>query len=206
VDVRAGSQWIPLDAALYSPGPADAARFSFFTSALEEGTLTGLGSLATLFGNIDVQVMEYTIAGRPVTVPADAAPFSVSGNTYRNPWLGLTVEKPSAFRFTSLDAVWPARTLLAMEGPGGQVVELQSESASLPVSDPNLERNLLDEAEIQGTTTSMELAGRHVEVVSAADRAGLVLARRGGVFLLKSSGPDAKNLLVEVASKMKLDE
>lgn len=39
IDVRIGDEWIPLDGALYTPGAADAARFSFFRSSLEEGTL-----------------------------------------------------------------------------------------------------------------------------------------------------------------------
>jgi hypothetical protein len=68
VDIWAGREWIPLDAALYSPGPADAARFSFFTSTLQEGTIAEIGSLAKLFGNVDIKILEYTIHGKRVTI------------------------------------------------------------------------------------------------------------------------------------------
>lgn len=40
-EVRIGDRWTPIDAALYAPGPADAARFSVYTSSLASGTLGG---------------------------------------------------------------------------------------------------------------------------------------------------------------------
>ena len=59
VEVWMDGAWIPLDAALPSPDVADAARFAFFTSSLDEGTLTGIGSLAQLLGNVDIQILSY---------------------------------------------------------------------------------------------------------------------------------------------------
>jgi hypothetical protein len=71
VDVFAGGRWLPLDAALESSGTADAARFSFFTSALEEGALAGVGALAQLYGNVEVQILEYRLHGKTVLVDGD---------------------------------------------------------------------------------------------------------------------------------------
>ena len=78
---------------------------------MREGTIAQVGELAKLYGNVDVQVLDYTIGGRKVIVPQDATPFTISGDTYRNPWFGLTVQKPQTFRFTQLDAVWPNTTM-----------------------------------------------------------------------------------------------
>src|SRR5262249_53239321 len=72
VEVLDGTQWIPLDAALYAPYPADAARFSVMTTSLESGTVSEVGELAKLFGNIDIQILEYTVNGHTVTVADDA--------------------------------------------------------------------------------------------------------------------------------------
>jgi hypothetical protein len=58
VEVQVGGEWVPLDAAPYSPGPADAARFSFFTSGLQEGALADVGELAKLYGNINIKIVE----------------------------------------------------------------------------------------------------------------------------------------------------
>jgi hypothetical protein len=176
IDVRIGGRWIPLDAALYSPGAADAARFSFFTSALEEGTLAQMGSLAQLFGNVDVAIVEYTVDGRLVAVPGNAVPYSIEGNTYRDPWLGFSIEKPGDFRFTGAGAVWPNKAVVAMEGPGGRRVEVENLSASLPVK--------AHEEDSPASTT---------------------IAARGAVWVVKASGEDAAELVKRIASTMVLD-
>jgi hypothetical protein len=176
IDVRIKGRWIPLDAALYSPGAADAARFSFFTSALEEGTLAQMGSLAQLFGNVDVAIVEYTVNGHVVSVPGNAAAYSIEGNTYRDPWLGFSIEKPGDFRFTDTGAVWPNKAVVAMEGPGGRRVEVENLSASLPVKAP--------------------------EKDSPASR---TIAARGAVWVVKASGEDAAELVKRIASTLVLD-
>ena len=204
VEVRAGDQWIPLDGALYSPGPADAARFSFFTSSLQEGTIAQVGELAKLYGNVEIQVLDYTIDCRKVIVPQDARPFTISGDTYRNPWLGLTVRKPTTFRFTQLVAVWPNSTVVAMMGPRQQVVTIQSNSSTLPVDERSGTEELLRDADISGTRTEREVAGHRVIVISSANSAGLVLKRGGDLFLVKAKGPNPVQLLMEVASAVRL--
>lgn len=176
IEVRIGWQWIPLDAALYSPGAADAARFSFFTSALEEGTLSQMGSLAQLFGNVDVAIVEYTVNGRRVAVPRNAAPYSIEGDTYRDPWLGFSIEKPADFKFTSVGAVWPNKAVVAMEGPGGRRVEVENLSASLPVKAP--------------------------EEDSPARK---IIITRGAVWVVKASGEDTAELVKRILSTLVLD-
>ena len=175
IDVRIGTRWVPLDAALYSPGAADAARFSFFTSALEEGTLAQMGSLAQLFGNVDVAIVGYTLNGRSVSVPANATPYSIEGNTYRDPWLGFSIEKPGDFKFTGAGATWPNKAVVAMEGPGGRRFELENLSASLPVKAP--------EADTPATKT---------------------IAAPGAVWVVKATGEDAAELVKRIASTLKL--
>jgi transglutaminase-like putative cysteine protease len=204
VDVLAGDEWIPLDAALYSPGPADAARFSVFSSSLQEGAIADVGSLARLYGNVEIQILEYTIHGKKVTVPEDARPFSISSDTYRNPWIGLTVTKPPSFTFTALHAVWPESTVVAMEGPGNRKVEIQSHSESLPVSGEGAEAELLRDAKIEGTRTEMEVNGHRAVAIFSATGAGVVLEQRGNLFLVKSTGPGAIDLLKEVASTLRI--
>jgi hypothetical protein len=56
-------------------------------------------------------------------VDEHARPYSIEGNIYRNPWIGLSVAKPTGFRFTGFDLAWPQTTVIAMEGPGGQRAE-----------------------------------------------------------------------------------
>jgi hypothetical protein len=126
-EVLAGDAWIPLDAAIVAPGVADAARIAFTASSLSEGT-AGLisGAAPRLFGQVDIKVVEFGVAGgRKTAVPEEAKLFEISGDTYRNPWLGLQVTKPAGYLFALTDAVWPNPTVVALEGPKGLRVEIQ---------------------------------------------------------------------------------
>jgi Transglutaminase-like superfamily len=202
VEVLVRNDWIPIDAAAYSPGPADAARFSAFTSSLEQGISTGIGALAQLYGNVDIQILEYTLKGRRVTVPAGAPPYVTTDNTYRNQWLGLTVVKPDSFRFTRLEAVWPDCTVVEMEGPKHQKVEVRK----LPYSpqngtDPAV---YLRQAGISGVQKRKRVSDfRGLETNSPED-AGLSFVDEDEVWIVRVKGADAPSVLHEVAFRMKL--
>ncbi|MGB6251555.1 MAG: transglutaminase-like domain-containing protein [Terriglobales bacterium] len=203
IEVMIGRQWIPLDGALYAPGAADAARFSFFTSALEEGTLAQVGSLGQLFGNVDITILEYTVGGRSIVVPEDAKPFTITDDTYRNPWLGFSIVKPSSFKFSGFDLVWPQTTVVAMDGPENQRVEVENLSASLPSAKFDGEKYLRD-AGITGTQGTRALAGHRAIIVSSDQEAGTVLADQGNVWVFTAKGPCAKRLLEQVISSVVL--
>jgi hypothetical protein len=204
VEILTGDNWIPLDGALYSPGPADAARVSFFTSGLEEGTIAQVGELAKLFGNVDITILDYTIHGRRVVVPRDAKPFSISDDTYQNPWLGHTVQKPKGFRYTQLDSTWPESTIVAMEGPRNQTLQIRSHSESLPVDEKAAEQKLLNAADIVGRARETKLSGYRGTLMSSADSAGFAFKQGGDVLVITAKGPKAAPLLMEVVANLKL--
>ena len=133
VETYQQGKWVAIDAALVSPGIADAARISFFSSSLEEGSLVGMGSLAQMYGNVGIRILEYTVDGKTVTVPENAPQFTIAGDVYENPWLGLKLRKPAGFRFAKEHAVWPDPILVAMEGPNGEVVTV--EKTELPLEE-----------------------------------------------------------------------
>lgn len=203
IDVRIGDRWIPLDGALYSPGAADAARFSFFTSALEEGTLAGIGSFGQLMGHADIKILQYTVDGKRVDVPEDAAPFIIAGDTYRNPWVGLSVTKPSAFQFAESDLAWPETTVIAMTGPQGQKMQVANLSASLPTPEFDAEKHLRH-AGISGERATIRIAGKEAVAVLSAQEAGAILIDQGNVWMLTATGADAGKLLKSVAASVTL--
>ena len=67
----------------------------------------GVGPAQQIFGQVDIRILEFETGGNTTAVPAEATPYAVEGNRYRNPWLGIEVEKPADFRFVRLDAFWP---------------------------------------------------------------------------------------------------
>jgi hypothetical protein len=201
IDVRIGDRWIPLDGALYTQGAADAARFSFFTSGLEEGTLAGVGSLGQLLGHADIKLLQYTVGGKRVDVPQDAAPFVIEKDTYRNPWIGLSITKPSSFQFAESDLAWPQTTVIAMTGPLGQKMEVANLSASMPTPEFDAEKHLRSEG-ISGARSTVRIAGKDAVAVSSAQKAGAILIDQGNVWMFAASGPDAGKLLNRVLSSV----
>ena len=203
IDVRIGNDWIPLDGALYSPGPADAARFSFYTSALEDGTLTGVSSLGQLYSHADVKILEYTVAGKHVAVPDDAMPFVIDKDRYRNPWLGFSVNKPASFQFADSNLTWPQTTVIAMKGPRGQKVEVANLSAvALTPTFEAVQR--LESDGIRGRPCDIHIAGKSAVALSSARKAGAILIDHGNVWMITTTGPDASGLLKRVSTTISL--
>ena len=121
VEVYAGGRWRPLDATVYYPGVADPARVAATIETGAGGMLTGTGELAKLYGKVDVRTLAFVAGGERTEVRPDAADHQVSGDVYRNPWLGLTVTRPQGMAFADLDAHWPSSAVMSMKGDAGQV-------------------------------------------------------------------------------------
>jgi transglutaminase-like putative cysteine protease len=205
VEVLIGDEWIPVDGALYAPGAADAARFSVFDSALEDGTLAGIASLGQLFGNVDISILEYTVAGRTVHVPPDAKPYTIEGNTYRNRWIGITVKKPDSYSFSGADLKWPQTILIAMDGPQKQRIEIHNLSVSLPTSSSDAAK-IFGEEEIAGDIPKVRIGRYETSMISNPDKTALLLQKKGSVWMLTAAGPKAKEDLLRVARTIRLDK
>lgn len=129
VEVRAGGRWLPLDATVYYPGVADPARIGADTETGAGGVIAGVGDLARLYSQVEVRTLSFRLGGQTIQVGPGDVDHQVQGGTYRNPWLGLTVTRPSGFTFADLDAHWPSNTLVSMKGSAGQVSVSQALAA-----------------------------------------------------------------------------
>jgi hypothetical protein len=220
-EVRIGGRWIPLDAAVYRPGPADAARFQFSSYTAEDNLGAANAAGMQTYGNVEVTVLEYTRNGRTVQVPADARPFSVSGETYLNPWLGVSIRKPAGSRFTALDAVYPDPTIVAMESgetrltvgvqglresPADAIAKLLAEvdpAAAPDAAEPSRSAAPAAPPVTKSATTATRktlLGGRPAAMVSSPDKARLVVADGESLWVLTASGARAADLIEEVAA------
>jgi len=80
-EILAGEEWVALDAAIVNEGAADATRIAFLSSSLTEGPgELGLGAAQQVFGQVDIEIMEYEIDGKIRVVPADGKSFFIEGN------------------------------------------------------------------------------------------------------------------------------
>lgn len=127
VEVLIGDVWVPIDAALYTPGPADAARLKVVHTSFREGPgILSASGVNRLYGQCDIDITGYRLRGgteRPV--PVDAQAYAVRDNRYINPWLGLEVEKPSRFVFENLDLFWPDDTIVGLRAENGDTAALR---------------------------------------------------------------------------------
>ena len=190
-------RWIALDAALFAPGPADAARFRFGASAGDDQLIKILAAGAQLYGNVECQVTAFELNGRTVNVPEKAARFEIAGQRYSNPWLGFSLEAPKGFRFTTTDAVFPDRTILAMEGAEARKITLTMTNVGAD-ADAAVKTALssLGDAKPRAHQTG-QLTG---ELVSTPKGARLVWRQGNSLWVLTAEGDSPDKLLEQIAA------
>ncbi len=184
-EILVNGQWIPLDAAVYAPGIADAARFQFGSYTLEDNMSAAVSGGAKLYGNLDVAVLEYTLNGRSFKVPENAASYTITGDEYRNPWLGLAVRKPEGARFTKMDAVYPDSTVVAIEK-----------------WDTKLEVEL-DRLHDDRVGEIIHIDGRDARVVSSAGKVVVRSIEGNSMWVLTAEGENAKGLMEQIIAGWK---
>jgi transglutaminase-like putative cysteine protease len=188
VEARFGGRWIPLDAALASGGPADAARIALAADSLQEGPGRILAVLQHAYTDAALAVVEYGGAR------AGETPYRVEEGRYVNPGLGLSLTAPAGLRFHKLDAVWPDRTLFELEGSGGSVKVEEREL------DPSLPTGAALRETIRRPCRQRLIAGR--PGCAAGDR--FVVAVGTTAFLVEARGPDAARILGDTARRIEL--
>jgi hypothetical protein len=211
-EILAGNGWIPLDAAIVNEGVADAAHLAIVTSSLAGGPgEMSLGAAQQIFGQVDIGILEYESAGKSTTVPADAKPFTVEGNRYVNPWLGLALTKPGDYRFAKLDAVWPDPAVVGLSGPQGEKASLEE----LPVYPwqelPKVAVERLAKFLPRGKKGTVALgegaARKSVPAIHSSDgkTAAAAFGRGAALFMLKAEGAGAADLLRRLAADFRQD-
>jgi hypothetical protein len=204
VEARIRGRWVPLDAAIPSDGPADAARIAFGRDALDQGPGALVAAFGRLLGRVKLRVLSYTVAGQPPVQVDDDAPYAIEGSRYRNRGLGLSIEAPAGYRFTAMDAVWPERTFVAIEGAAGRVTF--GEGATRPGRDPALEEARALGLPGAGACERRTLAGRSVCATRRDTRAGIAFADGPTLFIIEAHGPEPQTLLDAVARTVRLDD
>ena len=200
VEALVDGQWLPLDAAGYRPGLADAARIQF-DSYTAEDNLAGFSAAGLqMYGNVDIAVVEYSAGGSSVQVPADAERYSVSGSEYRSLGLGLSLRKPEDFTFARLDAVYPDPTILQLERGSAKVTVALSEANA---NTDSATRKLIDEVAPGAAGMPAKLDGRDAVIVSSREKAKLISREGQSLWVLSAEGPDAAGLLNRIAGGWK---
>jgi hypothetical protein len=191
------NRWIALDAALFSPGPADAARLRFGASSGEDQLIKLITAGAQIYGNVDCQVTAFECNGRVVKVPEKATRYEIEGQRYSNPWLGFSLEAPQGFRFTKTDTVFPDSTVVALEGP-------QTRKITVSVSNVGADSDAaLKEAfsSLGNPKSSSRTLGRLTGEMASTPKAARLVWRQGNsLWVLTAEGDSSDKLLEQIAA------
>ena len=200
-EVFTDGRWIALDAALYAPGPADAARLWFGASSGDDQLMKLLVAAGQMYGSVSFEVVAFSTDHNSVKVPENAPPYRVTGNRYTNPWLGFSLDAPQKFRFTKMDAVYPDGTIVALEGPDDSraAVELDNLRADENKAMKKRVNSSLGEAELVSRKFG-QLDGQFARNAGGA----LFLWQKGSsVWSLTTKGPGAEALLEKILRSWK---
>ncbi len=205
VEVELGDAWIPIDAALASSGSADAARIRFGASSLAEGVgaLTAAGG--KLYGNVELEVVEYSLRGRTTHVAHGAPRYRIDGDRYVNDGLGLELRKPAEFAFEALDAAWPERSLVRIAAKDGRALEVEERTSKGSESIERAEDRALAELADGGARSTVEIAGRKALRVESKELAALALSDGSEFWLFVARGDRSAELLDFVAATVAMN-
>jgi hypothetical protein len=191
-------RWIPLDAAVVGPGMADAARFSLARSAMNAGLGELLGGGQSLFGNLKVSILDYTLNGKTVKVGPGLPLSVVVGDRYFNAGLGLRVRKPDGFAFADLDQTWPERTLLTMKGPRGELIQVIQDQWRPGIEPETLAFRLLEELAPGAARSRLRALGKNCPAVMTKNIAAVAILNGVDVWIIQSEGGRALDILKTV--------
>ena len=189
-------RWLPLDAAEYFPGVADAARIGVITVSGESGTIDNVGELALLYGKVAIRTLSYSLGQSEVSIPAEETGYAIQGNVYDNRHLGLRVTKSDSGTFKNVEAHWPDRTVVTIEEPDGSAAILYGRS--------NPDEPLAEQAAglVKEIASSEWKDARWNESPGVRGEAGMrqaiVMQRDDVLWAIVASGENARALLERV--------
>lgn len=193
-------EWVALDAALYGPGTADAARLWFGSSSGDDQLMKVISAGAQMYGAVEFRVLSFEQNGRTIEVPEKASPFTVNGSRYANPWLGFVVEAPKSFRVTKTDAVFPDPAIVQLEdGSGGRIAVGMSNVGADEAAAKKRALGPFSEAELR-----LHKVGKFEGEAAATAEGVRFIWRRGNSFwAITAEGKNASALLEQIATSWK---
>ncbi|MDI6698822.1 MAG: transglutaminase-like domain-containing protein [Candidatus Saccharicenans sp.] len=202
VEAWLDGQWVPLDAALPSPGPADAARLAIARSSLKDGLTESLLAAQRFFGYVTVEVLEFNLGQRTIQVPAGQPLYEIKNGKYWNNGLQIGLRAPDGFNFSEVDRTWPDKTLLALSGPDGPTVRILQESW-FPADKPeqHLWKRLGQEVR-EGRPAYLTVWGKRHPALVSGEVAAAAVKNGVDLFIVIARGANSEKLLIQVLNNL----
>ncbi|HSJ67069.1 MAG TPA: transglutaminase domain-containing protein [Anditalea sp.] len=203
-EVSIDGNWVPIDAAVPNDSfIADAARFAMISSSLKSGTgelnISGL----QLFGNIDIETLEYSLDKTSKNINIKK-PYSIDQDTYNNPGLGFSMEKLTDYEFSDLDRFYP-ETIILKQTNGNSEVKLEHLSFGLVERTESQIEELLKGVDITEAPEQFFMGNFQGHKVFGADKSLAIIKVDSDVLLLTAGGEAHNHLLDLALEKIKLN-
>lgn len=193
-EVFLNGHWYPLDAAINSVGFADAARFSFITTSLAQGSTVLNGPGLRLYGNSQVEILNFKIGNTLTQIPPNTTPFQISNTHYRNQGLGLDLGIPQGFQIKHATSVWPSRLIVEFVGRDKQSIAISQHFLRPSEMNANGVWAILEKQVPHGR--------RHGEFVISSDNASARAFRDGQqLLIIRATVSDSLSVLREFIAK-----
>lgn len=198
VEAWLDGRWVPFDAAVASPEIADAARLVIAASSLEEGLGESLTAAQKIFGQVNIEIQEYSFDGHHYRVEPAQLIYEIKDGIYSNRGLQLSLKAPAGFTFYDTDKVWPDKTIVALKGPDGEIVKLTQEGW-FPASnfDDYLAGQLKNMIK-NGRLVYQSIWGKKCPLVISGEKSVAGIVNGVDVFILTAEGNNSDRLLNEV--------
>lgn len=185
-EVLIGEQWVALDAAIPTKGPADAARIAFQWTGLDDGLgELNSGAAVQVYGQIDGRILAWQTAdGEERRFPDGApAPGLVEGR-FVDDIQGIEWSVPAAWRIVDYGDTWPSNRIAAAQNDEGDRVDLRWVVANPWQSAGEEGASSIRRQTDAWTGESIEVGGRRAWSVERDGRPALAIAGRDGFWVL----------------------
>jgi transglutaminase-like putative cysteine protease len=196
VEVFIRGRWIPIDAAEYRPGIADAARIGVITATGEGGSIEGMGALGSLYSKVNIRTMEYRRSNETVEVGREQNDHIVLGDEYTNPWLRVRVRKPAHAQFSDLDVHWPNPAVVTVKADDSTASLLYGRAVADPISP--LEATLRQSFEPEGPPQYARWGATPAVRVRKGDTEEILAVAGDAYWAIRASGPHSHALLSQL--------
>ena len=205
-EVWTGDRWVGFDGAVPTEGAVDAARIAFLWTSLTNGIgELNIGPGLQMYGQIDVAVLEYALAGGPDrTFAPDEEGVMLTDHGYTDSALGVAWMKPEGYIFSDMDRVWPETGLVRMEGPDGEAATLSVRDRRYWQDEDQATKEAVKRAVPTGRRSLFDVSGRRAILSESKDRAALALVRGSELWLLEVEAPAAGARLRKLAAGLRL--
>lgn len=210
VEAYINNQWIPLDAAINNKGAANAARFHFLATDLNEGSGVLNGSSGVkMYGNVEVKILSYQIENQHFKIPESRKLYTITGNVYENPGVGIRLEKTSGFEFSGMTDVYPKTSILTMKSNNEKVVLHQ---VLLRPNQKNEDaywkaiQNHVLEKQVSGTLTKVNYKGNIAYQLIKGQKAVWGIRRGSDLWVLDITSTQPQKLLKQILAKFEMKQ